>query len=131
MQKVTVLAWVRPPALARAIEWILRESPEVRVVTHNSRGPRLSRLARRWRPRLLLVSAELLAKDEGIRVLRALKRSSPRSKMVLICFSQERVGKAGRWGADACLATEVLVRRLRPTVRKLTTGTHSEKGRDS
>jgi DNA-binding NarL/FixJ family response regulator len=131
LNKVTVLAWVRPPALARAIQWILSGSPDVRVVTHKTRGPHLSRLARQWRPRLLLVSAELLAGKEGIRILHALKRSNPRSKVILIGFTEGFAAKARKWGAHACLRTEVLVRRLKPTVRKLTAEPHKTKRRSS
>ncbi len=128
MPKITTLALLTPPALARIVWWLLGDSSHIRVLAPVGRRQRLGRIAGRLRPQLLLVSAELLAKEQR-NAVEAVKRSSPGSKLILICTSDVLAHEARRWGADACLQTAVLVRRLLPTVQKLVVQTGDRKRR--
>ncbi len=118
---MVTLALVRTPALGRAVRWILNESPSLRTVTRAGEKQSLNTVAGRVRPQLVVISSELLA-EKPRQTLDSVRRSSPDSKLLLICPCPVLTEEARKWGADACLETDVLVRRLLPTVQKLIAG---------
>ena len=62
-------------------------------------------------------AARLLGKKPSDAVAEV-KRTSPSSKVILICSSQRHPGELRKCGADACLREEALVEQLPSVVRK-------------
>lgn len=109
MRKVRILI-VSPPALSQLIEYLFRGRPEFEVVGSLSR---LGSTARAGRLSPELIVANVKPVRTGVcEVVASIKRSSPLSKLILICPARDFMTGARRSGADACLEQEQLVRRL-------------------
>lgn len=117
MGKVEVLIAVEPVALLQVIEHLFRRS-EFRVVEGLSEWPALAREASRLRPKLIIANVKLLG-DGAAKIISEVKLASPASKLIVISFPHHLEGHARKWGADAYLEEEDLVRRLVPTAQKL------------
>ena len=107
--KVRVLVAVSPPALFQVIEYLFRGRPEFEIV-RSLRGVVV--------PELIVVNVKPVS--SGVcRTVQSLKRSSPGSKLILICSVKGFASSARRCGADACLEAETLIGRLLPTAQRL------------
>jgi hypothetical protein len=116
--KVRMLVAGTPPALFQVIEYLFRAWPEFEIV-ESSRGARgVGRQGGRPRPELIVVNVDPL-RTGVCRTIQSLKRSSPGSKLILICTVKGFALSARRCGADACLEVEALVGRLLQTAQRL------------
>jgi hypothetical protein len=102
MRKVRILL-ISPPALSQLIEHLFRDRNGLEVVGRVD-GLDGAAEARRLLPELIVANV---------------KRSSPLSKLILVCSVSDFISGARRWGADACLNQEQLVHRLVPTALAL------------
>ncbi len=113
MRKVRILV-VSPPALSQLIEYLFRDRPEFEVVGSLSGLRSMGQQAERLCPELIV--ANLKPVRTGVcQAVTAIKRSSPLSKVILICPARDFMADARRCGADACLEQEKVVRRLLET----------------
>ena len=110
MRKVRILV-VSPPALAQLIGHLFRDRPEFEVVGSLSGLRSMGQQAGRLCPELIVASVKPV-RTPVCRVVASIKRSSPFSKLILICPARDFMTGARRCGADACLEQEELVRRL-------------------
>lgn len=116
MRKVTVVVGITPQPLLRVVEHLFGEHPEIRIVARPTDAGRIKRQAGLHAPDLIVVHQRLLGKVAH-ETIADLKRSSPGSKLILIRSDQAWGGR--RYGADANLAEEAIVRRLLTTVERL------------
>ena len=117
LRKITILV-VGSPSLSRAIEHLFRGRLEFEVVGApgglGSLGPQVGRLL----PELIV--AKVNPVTAGIcRLVAAIKRASPLSKLILISPIEDLARPARKCGADACLQEEKLAGRLLQTARSL------------
>ena len=124
MRKVSILV-VSPPALFQIIEYLLRGRPEFEVVGRLSGLRNMGQQASRLCPELIVANVKPVS-TAVCQVVAAIKRSSPLSKLILICPARDLVTSARRCGADACLEQEELVQRLLRTAWAL-----SERGKST
>jgi len=118
--KVSVLV-VGSPALSRAIIHIFAAGPDFEVVG-SLRGLRgLAPQAGRLLPNLIVAGVKPVSSEVGATV-RAIKRASPLSKLILLCPFGDFAGSARRHGADACLDPEKLMAQLLTTASALSAG---------
>jgi DNA-binding NarL/FixJ family response regulator len=117
LRRIDVLIAVEPPALLRFLEHLL-ERPEFRVVARISNWKALIEEVGRLQPALIICNADLFG-QRAAQVIGDLKLASPSSRLLLISFVHELERLARKWGADAYLEDEDLVRHLIPTARKL------------
>ena len=110
MRKVRILV-VSPPALSQLIEHLFRDWPEFEVVGSLSALRRMGEEAGRLCPDLIVANLKPV-KTAVCQAVASIKRSSPLSKLILICPARDFMAGARRCGADACLEQEELVRRL-------------------
>ena len=110
VRKVRILI-VSPPALSQVIEYLFRDRPEFEVVGClsglRSMGPQVRRLC----PDLIVANVKPV-RNAVYQVVASIKRSSPSSKLILICPAKDFMAVGRRCGADACLEQEKLVRGL-------------------
>jgi DNA-binding NarL/FixJ family response regulator len=111
--RLTVLVAARP-SLLRLIEHLLRDSPDLRVLGHRGSARALPRRAARASASVVVASGRHLGR-ECAAALEGVRRSSPRSKLVLLRVRDDHILRA----ADAELEEDALVRSLLPTVRRL------------
>ena len=117
-RKVKLLVAVSPPALFQVIEHLFRGRPEFELV-ESRRGFRApERQEGRELPDLIVVNVRPL-RTRICRVVSAMKRYSPGSKLILICPVKGFAHPARKCGADACLEEERLVGRLLSMAREL------------
>lgn len=116
MRKVKVVVGVTPQPLMRVVEHVFRKYPEIHIVARLRDVDRIKRCAGLLFPDMIVVHQRLLGK-EAQETIAALKRTSPGSKLILIAC--ERVRGGPRYGADARLAEEAIVRRLPDIVQRL------------
>ena len=109
---------VSPPALFQVIEYLFRDRPEFEIVGSPRGARRVRRQGGRLLPELVVVNVNPL-KSGVCRTVQSLKRSSPGSKLILICPVKGFAPSARRSGADACLEAEALVGRLLRTAQRL------------
>ena len=124
MRKVSILV-VSPPALFQIIEYLLRDRPEFEVVGRLSGLRNMGQQASRLCPELIVANVKPVS-TAVCQVVAAVKRSSPLSKLILICPARDLVTSARRCGADACLEQEELVQHLLRTAWAL-----SERGKST
>jgi len=124
VRKVSILV-VSPPALFQIIEYLLRGRPEFEVVGRLSGLRNMGQQASRLCPELIVANVKPVS-TAVCQVVAAIKRSSPLSKLILICPARDLVTSARRCGADACLEQEELVQRLLRTAWAL-----SERGKST
>jgi hypothetical protein len=110
VRKVRILV-VSPPALSQLIEYLFRARPEFEVVGSLSGLRSMGRQAGRLCPELIVANVKPV-RTGVCQVVAAIKRSSPLSKLILICPARDFMTSARRCGADACLEQEKVVRRL-------------------
>ena len=113
MRKVRILV-VSPPALSQLIEHLFRDRPEFEVVGSLSALRRTEEEAGRLCPDLIVANVKPV-RTGVCQVVAAIRRSSPLSKLILICPARDFMTGARRCGADACLEQEKVVRRLLET----------------
>jgi len=122
LQQMRVLVVVRTRPLMRVIDYLFCNEAELRIVARSNNGDRLVQYAACLRPELIVAHERLLGKTASVAVAE-IKRSSPASKLILICSSrcssQKSPYELCRCGADACLREEALVQQLPSVVRKL------------
>jgi chemotaxis response regulator CheB len=118
VRKVRILI-ISPPALSQVIEYLFRDRPEFEVVGSlsglRSMGQQVGRLC----PDLIVANVKPV-RTAVYQVVASIKRSSPSSKLILICPARDFMAVGRRCGADACLEQEKLVRRLLGTALALT-----------
>jgi hypothetical protein len=117
VRKVSILV-VSPPALSQIIEYLFRDRPEFEVVGRLSGLRSMGQQAGRLCPELIVANVKPV-RTAVCQVVTAIKRSSPLSKLILICPARDLMPGARRCGADACLDHEELVRRLLRTAGAL------------
>ena len=117
MRKVRILV-VSPPALSQLIEYLFRAQPEFEVVGSVSGWKNMGQQAGRLCPELIVANVKPV-RTAVCQVVTSIKRSSPLSKLILICPARDFMVDARRCGADACLEQEELVRRLLGTALAL------------
>ena len=123
--KVKMLVAGTPPALFQVIEYLFRGWPEFEIV-ESSRGARgVGPQGARPRPELIVVNVDPL-RTGVCRTVQSFKRSSPGSKLILICPVKGFAHSARRCGADACLEAEALVGRLLRTAQRLARASQAE-----
>ncbi len=110
VRKVRILV-VSPPALSQLIEYLFRDRPEFEVVGSLNGLRSMGHEAGRLCPELIVANVKPVRVAVG-QVAAFIKRSSPSSKLILICPITEFMAGARRCGADACLEPEKLVRCL-------------------
>ncbi|MBI2822812.1 MAG: hypothetical protein HYX74_11375 [Acidobacteria bacterium] len=115
-RKATVLVAVQPPSLLRVIEYLFWAAPDLRVVGLRTALSGLVDRVARARPELVVVNAKLLGPNAR-NVIAAVRRASPGSKLIVTCFLECALFRT--YGVEACIPEESLVRRLVPTVRRL------------
>jgi hypothetical protein len=119
MRKIKVLV-VSPPALAQLIKHLFHERPEFEVLGSLETLKHLARYSGR-RPDLIVASVKPMTIGVCPAVV-SIKKSSPVSKVVLICPIRDFIRGALKCGADACLEQENLVFHLLATARSLSNG---------
>jgi hypothetical protein len=110
MRKVRILI-ISPPALGQVISQLFRGLPQFDIIGRISTHRRLAEEAGRLLPELIVASVKPVKTAVCAAVL-AIKHSSPRSKLILICPVPDLILSARRCGADACLEEEKVVLRL-------------------
>jgi DNA-binding NarL/FixJ family response regulator len=118
LRKITILI-VSSPSLSRIIMHLFRGRSEFEVVGTLSSLDGLGQQAGRLLPELIVANV----KPVSIRICRAvasIKRSSPVSKLILICPVEDLAQEARKCGADACLNGERLTGHLLRTARAVT-----------
>lgn len=118
MRKFRILI-VSPPALSQVIEYLFRDRPEFEVVGCLSGLRSMGQQVRRLRPDLIVANVKPV-RTAVYQVVASIKRSSPSSKLILICPAKDFMAVGRRCGADTCLEQEKLVRRLLGTALALT-----------
>jgi hypothetical protein len=113
VRKVRILV-LSPPALSQLIEHLFRDRPEFEVVARLSVLRRMGEEAGRLCPDLIVANVKPVS-TAVCQAVASIKRSSPLSKLILICPARDFMASARRCGADACLEQEELVRRLSRT----------------
>jgi hypothetical protein len=110
LRKTTILVG-SPPSLARIIGHLFRGRPEFEIVgTQNTLGS-LGQQAGRLLPDLIVANVKPVS--IGIRrFVASIKRSSPSSKLILICPLEDLSLVARQSGADAYLKDEKLTSHL-------------------
>jgi len=115
--KTTILIVSSPP-LSRIIEHLFRGWSEFEVVGTLTGLAGLGQQAERLLPALIVADV----KPVSVRISRAvssIKRSSPLSKLILICPVEDLARVARKCGADACLSDEKLADHLLRAARTL------------
>ena len=118
MRKTTILI-VSSPSLSRIILHLFRDRPEFEVVGTLSSLGSLGQQTRQFPPELIVANV----KPMSIRICRVvahIKRSSPISKLILICPVEDLARVARKCGADACLSDERVAGHLLRTALTLT-----------
>jgi hypothetical protein len=110
VRKVKILV-VSPPALSQVIGYLFRDRPEFEVVGSVNGLRSIGQQAERLGPELIVANVKPV-RSAICQVVASIKRSSPLSKLILICPARDFMAGARRCGADACLEQEELVRRL-------------------
>ena len=118
LRNIRILVAVEPPPLERIIEHLFYNQPNYRIVKCLNDGTPLSREASRLHPELIIASISLLG-DGAAGIVADLKLASPASKLILINFSHDLGPYARKWGADAYLKSDDLVRHLVSKAGKL------------
>ena len=121
MRKVKVLIAVSP-TLLRALSHLFSKRPEFEIVVASlGDGESLALEAGRLLPELIVVNVRLFG-QEVFETLAEVERRSPASKLLLISPIEGFAHDARTTGVDACLEESALVRRLVPTMQKLSSG---------
>ncbi len=118
MSKIRVLVAVKSLALQHLIEHLLKTRPDLELRIGRGDADKLALAVRRSVPNLVIANSKLSG-AHAQETAALLKRSSPGSKLILICSVEGFESELRKWGADACLAEEALVRQLVPTVSEL------------
>lgn len=117
MRKTKILV-VSSPTLWRLIEHLFRNRSDFELAGNLSDVQNLAREAARLLPDLIVANV----KPVNVRICRmvaSIKRSSPLSKLILVCPVEDLSRAARRCGADACLSDENLTSQLLRTARAL------------
>ena len=117
VRKVKILI-VSPPALSQVIQYLFRDRPEFEVVGSLNGFRGMGQQAERLCPELIVATVKPV-RTAVYQVVTSIKRSSPLSKLILICPARDFMAVGRRCGADACLEQEEVVRRLLGTVLAL------------
>ena len=117
VRKIRTLV-IGSPALSQVIRHLLSERPEFEIVGSIGDFKRLAVPSGRRAPELIVASVKPV-RTEICSAVGAIKNSSPLSKLILICPSEDLLTDGRRCGADTCLAQERLVLRLLPAARAL------------
>ena len=115
--KVSVLV-VGSPALTRIVKHLFASGRDFEVVGSLKGLKSLAPQAERLLPRLIVDVVKPLSIGVGTAV-RTIKRSSPSSKLILLCPIREFVSSGRHFGADACLDPENLIAQLLPRAAAL------------
>jgi hypothetical protein len=114
----TTILIVSQPSIARFIELLFRGHAEFEVVGTLAGLGSLGRQSGRLLPQLIIANVKPVS--SGIcRVVAAIKRSSPLSKLILTCPVEDSSRLARKHGADAYLKNEMLAGQLLRVARSL------------
>jgi hypothetical protein len=123
--KVKMLVAGTPPALFQVIVYLFHARPEFEIVESPRGARRVGRPGGHPLPEVIVVNVDPF-RNGVCRTVQSLKRSSPRSKLILICPVKGFAPSARKCGADACLEVEGLVGQLLPTVQRLARASQAE-----
>jgi hypothetical protein len=115
--KTRVLLAVKSLALQHLIECLLKSRPELEILVGRAERNTLAQLLRRSLPHLVVASSRISGPAKETAAL--VKRSSPGTKLIVICSVDGFGRDLRKCGADASLAEESVVRRLMSTVTSL------------
>ena len=117
MHNIRILV-ISSPSFSRLVEHLFRGRSEFEVVGTLSGLGSLERQAGRLLPELIVANVKPVT--VGIRrAVASIKRSSPLSKLILVCPVEDLARMARKCGADACLRDEELAGHLLRTARSL------------
>lgn len=105
---------VEPPSLQRLIEHVLHGESGLRIVGGSPKSLSPANQAARLSPNVIVVNHRLHRQQS--QVLADLKRTSPRSTLILLTHSLSE--SAPPREADACLPEDAVVKQLLPMIRK-------------
>jgi DNA-binding NarL/FixJ family response regulator len=117
LRRITILIVGSPP-LARVIGHLFLRRTEIEVVGAVKDLGRLGPTARKARPDLIVVNVKLVSTRMD-RMVTAIKRHCPLSKLLLISPIEDLASVARQCGADAYLKDEKLARQLVRIARTL------------
>ena len=109
---------VSSPSLAHVIRHLFRDQPGFDVVGTAAGLKSGARAAKLLNPELIVAHVRPVA-ARPCTVAASIKRSSPLSRLILVCPIRDLMHGARGCGADACLEQEKLVLRLVPTALAL------------
>lgn len=107
MSKTRVMV-AGPERLAAIIAELFDERPEFEVVACAPGVRGLGRKAERLKPDLIVAVIKPIGTGMG-RAVQSIKRSSPRSRLIVVCAVRDFMSDARKCGADACVEQERLV----------------------
>lgn len=110
MRKITILVVGSAP-LARIIEHLFRSRSEFEVVRNASASGSPGKQAGQLLPELIVANVKPVS-VRICRVLASIKKSSPLSKVIVICPVEDLARVARKCGADVCLKDEKLAGHL-------------------
>ena len=113
-----ILVSVTPDALTRVIVHLLRNFPEIEIVSCVRGNEPLVRQAQRLLPHIIIVNCQEAVSGCGTTV-DVLKNASPGSKLILTSWGDDFAVRRRLPNVDAHINEASLVRKLVPTVRKL------------
>jgi len=117
MRRIRIV-FVGPRALSDVIRHLFHGLPQFELVGSLRDLKSLARQVGRLLPELIIASVKPV-KMGLCAAAAAIKRSSPFSRLILICPPTVLSIDARKYGADACLDEEKLVRRLVPAASAL------------
>jgi DNA-binding NarL/FixJ family response regulator len=109
---------VRPAALSRLIEHVLRTREDIEILGRVFDASRLVPLATRHLPDVILANVGLLGREPAP-FIAEIKRSSPASRVILVSRVEGIALSTGRFGADAQIQEQALVRSLLPLLVRI------------
>jgi DNA-binding NarL/FixJ family response regulator len=109
---------VSSPSLAHVIRHLFRDHPGFDIVGTAAGLRSCAREAKRLSPELIVADVRPVA-ARACKIAASIKRSSPLSRLILVCPIRDLMDGARGCGADACLEQEKLVLRLVPTALAL------------
>lgn len=117
LSKTRVLLAVKSLALQHLIEQLLKSRPELEISVGKAGGNTLAQALRHSPPHVIVASSRVWGAAGQTAALA--KRSSRRTKLIVICSVDGFGRDLRKRGADAWLAEESVVRRLMQTMSSM------------
>jgi DNA-binding NarL/FixJ family response regulator len=116
LDTLTVLVGAKPPRLLHAIEELLGQRPDFRIVGSAEGTADLAPRVRKLAPDVVVASLRALGRDHE-RIAQQIRQSRRATRLVLIHSVSVRPGDLR--GADAHVDEQVLLKRLLPTIDRI------------